>query len=427
MRCFNIARYSFLFTIILLISDITALSIGFILSILARVRLLGPVDPSIFLEIMAFSTSILVILLFSFNQYKQKRSLFDIYELSGITKSMALTVSIIIFYTFISKTSTIYSRFIILLSFAIGFLLIIVSRYFLRLILGFLRTRGFNIKRAYVASFPMSDTIKTKIKDNPYLGYKLVNSLKSADVAFISSDKKNINTIFSNPNIEFKIVPDIISSIAEPAKLDEFPDIPLSTISKSSTISSYIIIKRLIDIILSLSILLLTSPLLLLISIINVISYKRIFFKQKRIGKDLKQFTFYKFQTMNHGKKPTTEVNYLFKAKEDIRTTKFGRFLRRTCLDELPQLFNVLLGDMSIVGPRPHLKEELHFFKAWKTKRFEVKPGLTGLWQIGGRHELNSEKAAALDIYYINHMSLALDLKIILKTIPAIIFSRGRW
>ena len=135
----------------------------------------------------------------------------------------------------------------------------------------------------------------------------------------------------------------------------------------------------------------------------------------------------YKFRTMRFGKKPKNQAAYLYKVNRDPRVTLFGSLLRRTGLDELPQLFNVLKGEMSLVGPRPHLKEELHFFKDWRRRRFNIRPGLTGLWQISGRHALYSEKAAALDLYYINHMSFSLDLKILLKTIPAIIFSRGKW
>tara|TARA_Y100000034_G_C6898851_1_gene415045 strand:- start:2979 stop:3380 length:402 start_codon:yes stop_codon:yes gene_type:complete len=121
------------------------------------------------------------------------------------------------------------------------------------------------------------------------------------------------------------------------------------------------------------------------------------------------------------------EVSYLYKKKHDPRITFIGKILRRSCLDELPQLWNVFKGDMSLVGPRPHFKEELQALQGWQKKRFSVKPGMTGLWQVSGRHELSFEKTVFLDIYYVNHLSLALDLKIMFKTIPSIIFSGGRW
>ena len=121
------------------------------------------------------------------------------------------------------------------------------------------------------------------------------------------------------------------------------------------------------------------------------------------------------------------EVKGLFKMKDDPRVTKLGKFLRRSCIDELPQLINVLKGEMSIVGPRPHLQKELNNFKGWRMERFKVKPGLTGMWQVNGRHELNFDKAILYDIYYIKHMSPILDVSIILRTIPAILMNRGRF
>ena len=104
-----------------------------------------------------------------------------------------------------------------------------------------------------------------------------------------------------------------------------------------------------------------------------------------------------------------------------------GKILRRSCIDELPQLINIFLGEMSVVGPRPHLDEELSNFNGWRRVRFNIKPGLTGLWQVNGRHELNFDKAVLYDIYYVKHMSLFLDISIILKTIPSIIMTKGRY
>jgi len=331
---------------------------------------------------------------------------------------------------YVLKSTAQYSRLIILLSFIVGFMIAIINRYILREVLGFLRIKGYNSKKACIlADSKTKQQIIEKLKDNPKLGYKLTESLKESDVAFVKyqSHTQLLDLISSNPNIEFKIIPDIIQTIIEPAKLDEFVDIPLITVKKRSSKKNYLIIKRLIDILLSSILLIITMPLFVLIGFLNIIIYKKIFYIQKRIGNKYREFGMYKFQTMNPGKIPINEVSYLFKAKNDPRITRFGKFFRRSCLDELPQLLNILLGDMSFVGPRPCLKEELHLFKGWKNKKFTVKPGLTGLWQVSGRHELNADKAAILDYYYTNHMSFSLDLKIILKTIPAIIFSRGRW
>jgi len=414
----------------LILSDTVSFNAAFALSIWARIKALGHVDYYPLLSIISVSTPILIALMFSFNQYSYKRNLFDADEFIAIFKSFALTAAIIIFLMYIFKISAEYSRFIILISFIMGFLLVSMSRYTSREFIGILRSKGYNIKNVCIISNSKTKkTIKDKIKKGPYLGYKITGSIKNCDIAFVSSRNydKILDLISSYPNVEFKIIPDAIQTIIEPAKFDEFADVPLINVKKGSSRNGYLAIKMPLDIVFSLLFLIITLPLFILISILNFFNYGEIFFVQKRIGKELKQFKMYKFQTMKQGKKPINEVNYLFKAKKDPRVTKFGKVLRRSGLDELPQLINILFGEMSFVGPRPCLKEELHLFRGWKRKRFSIKPGITGLWQVSGRHDLNLDKAALLDIYYASHMSLALDLKIILKTIPAIVFSRGRW
>ncbi|MCD6531113.1 sugar transferase, partial [bacterium] len=117
----------------------------------------------------------------------------------------------------------------------------------------------------------------------------------------------------------------------------------------------------------------------------------------------------------------------IFKMKHDPRVTPVGRILRRFSLDELPQLFNVLVGQMSLVGPRPPLEREVKQYEKWQLRRIDVTPGMTGLWQISGRSDLPFEKMVELDIYYIEHWSLWLDIKILLKTIPAVISGKGAY
>jgi len=223
--------------------------------------------------------------------------------------------------------------------------------------------------------------------------------------------------------------------IAEPPVLDEISDTPLVSVKESSSFAGYLKVKRLLDIAISLAMLVVLSPLLVLVSLlIKLESSGPVLYKHTRIGLNGREFTLLKFRTMREGAEKLRPklveahgVRGLFKLEKDPRVTVFGYFLRRTCLDELPQLVNILKGEMSLVGPRPYIPEESVLFKGWMRKRFEVKPGLTGLWQVGGRHEIDFEKTAELDLYYIKHMSLLLDLEILLKTIPSIILSKGRW
>lgn len=204
----------------------------------------------------------------------------------------------------------------------------------------------------------------------------------------------------------------------------------------------HIPIKRGFDIIFSLLCLLLGAPLYLLIALfIFITSPGKVIYSHERIGRGGKPFRCYKFRSMymnadqqlknilmqNPALKEEWERTY--KLKKDPRITPFGAFLRKTSLDELPQFWNVLKGDLSIVGPRPVVKEEIeryYHFKAYKI--FSIRPGLTGPWQVSERSNISCyERRIQLDEYYVNHHSFLLDLKLIAKTIPAMILSKGAY
>jgi len=197
-------------------------------------------------------------------------------------------------------------------------------------------------------------------------------------------------------------------------------------------------VKRLVDVVLSLALIVVISPLLLLLwCMVRLTSSGPAFFRQERVGRNMRSFTMLKLRTMyvdNHDQIHRNYVthllsadepaaagdNGLFKLDQDPRVTRLGAWLRRTSLDELPQLFNVLHGEMSLVGPRPVLPWEAELFEERYRRRFLVKPGISGLWQVSGRSRLTMREALELDIEYTNRQSLALDLSIILRTVPAI-------
>ncbi|MBE6055104.1 MAG: sugar transferase [Clostridium sartagoforme] len=187
----------------------------------------------------------------------------------------------------------------------------------------------------------------------------------------------------------------------------------------------YSILKRITDIVGSLLGLIILSPVLIIIGIlIKVESKGPILFSQIRVGLNGKEFKMYKLRSMVSNaeelKKLLAEKNEMsgpmFKIKEDPRITKIGKFIRKTSIDELPQLINVLKGDMSLVGPRPSLPNEVKEFEPWMLKRLEVKPGLTCYWQVMGRNNIDFENWMKLDIKYVNERSLWLDIKLIFKT-----------
>lgn len=220
---------------------------------------------------------------------------------------------------------------------------------------------------------------------------------------------------------------------------------------------AYTLSKRLLDIIISSLALLILSPLFLAIAIaIKLDSPGPVIYKQKRVRgnqnpedphPEQRVFDFYKFRSMYANADPSAHRRYVteyingnasavnhgspekpvYKMRDDPRITRVGRFLRRTSLDELPQLFNVLRGDMSLVGPRPALPYEVEQYRSFHRQRLIPQAGLTGLWQVSGRGRLTFEQMVQLDIEYARRRSLALDLKILLKTLPAVISRDGAW
>lgn len=176
-------------------------------------------------------------------------------------------------------------------------------------------------------------------------------------------------------------------------------------------------IKRLLDIILSLTAIILFSWLILIVAILVRIKLgSPIIFKQKRPGKDEKPFNMYKFRTMTDAKGPDGKL-----LDDDERLTKFGRMLRKTSLDELPELFNILFGQMSIVGTRPLLMEYLPYYTEEERHRHDVKPGLTGWAQVNGRNASSWEEKFENDLYYVNNLSFALDVKIVAMTVGKVL------
>jgi exopolysaccharide biosynthesis polyprenyl glycosylphosphotransferase len=205
-------------------------------------------------------------------------------------------------------------------------------------------------------------------------------------------------------------------------------------------------VKRLIDIVASLIVLIVGAPFLLAIGLlIKLTSRGPVFFKQKRIGENGGVFSLYKFRTMKpdsddsihreftqnyiRGQMGQSSLdedrNNLYKIVHDPRVTGVGSFLRKTSLDELPQFINILKGEMTIVGPRPPLEYEYEHYDEWHKLRLKVRPGLTGLWQVSGRSTVPFHEMVMLDLYYIEHWSLMMDVKIMIRTIPVMLAGTG--
>ncbi len=236
--------------------------------------------------------------------------------------------------------------------------------------------------------------------------------------------------------VRARIVPDLFQLAFSRVDIENLGGIPIIGVKEISITGWNLAFKRAGDIVISLAGLILLFPLMLLISIaIELDSPGPVLFKQIRVGKGGRRFVFYKFRSMRQGaeeERPQLAdldeaVGPIFKIRRDPRCTRVGRFLRRTSLDELPQLYNVLRGEMSLVGPRPAIPSEVELYQEWHRNRLEVSPGITGLWQVSGRSQLTFDEMCLLDIYYLENWSPLLDLKIALKTIPAVLAGRGAY
>jgi exopolysaccharide biosynthesis polyprenyl glycosylphosphotransferase len=234
--------------------------------------------------------------------------------------------------------------------------------------------------------------------------------------------------------VKTRVLVDFFPHLRSDMALDRLESMPLLTFSNAPENEYLLFLKRALDLALASAALLVSAPLLLLIAVlVRLTSPGPAIYRQLRCGLNGRRFQLYKFRSMYRDAeqmRPAVEhLNEMdgpvFKSSRDPRVTPVGRFLRKTSLDELPQLLNILKGDMSFVGPRPPLPDEVARYEKWQRRRLRMKPGLTCLWALAGRNQLNFAQWMQLDMEYIDNWSLALDFKILLRTIPRVLSGRG--
>ena len=286
--------------------------------------------------------------------------------------------------------------------------------------------------------------------DGPLVISEVISELKDmldaepVDEVFISlpRDKygsmiETIVQLCEEQGIIVRVQPEMFNLKIAKWQVDMLDGIPMVTIRSGPPDSWQLIAKRLIDICGSVVLLLGASPLLLLAAIlIKLDSPGPIFFTQERVGLHKRRFKLIKFRTMADGAEQQQELlehlneadGPVFKIKEDPRITRLGKVLRRFSIDELPQLFNVLRGEMSLVGPRPLPVRDIERIAVqWHKRRLSMKPGVTCLWQVNGRSDVSFEHWVRMDLEYIDEWTLGLDLKILLKTIPVVLKGAGAY
>jgi len=249
---------------------------------------------------------------------------------------------------------------------------------------------------------------------------------------------KSISLLAKKFEVDIKVIPELYDGVvsASPLSFWYFGDIPVMELTKKTIPEFGLMLKRLIDIISSTVSILVFLPLMLIIAIAIKLdsSDGKIIYASKRVGRKGNLFNFYKFRTMvpnadelkDELRGKNDRSGPFFKMKDDPRITRVGRILRKYKLDELPQFFNVFLGNMSLVGPRPHPIDDFDLYKLDYYKRLDVKPGITSLWAIHAQDDPSFERNFFLDVYYIENWSILLDLKILLKTIPTVLKGEGK-
>ncbi len=261
-------------------------------------------------------------------------------------------------------------------------------------------------------------------------------------IAFTDASSEQLLDLASSCNkmgVECSIVPRLFEVITDEIKVSEIGGIPLIRLRDKKMSAYRRSLKLVEDYVLGTLVLLIVWPLLLATALaIKLDSRGPVFFRHRRVGKDGRCFDCLKFRSMVDGASSMqaelvdgdddAEHGWLcWKDRDDPRITRVGKWIRKFSIDELPQIFNVLSGEMSLVGPRPHIKEEVQSYKDWHKQRLNVKPGITGLWQVSGRSDLPFDEMIKLDLYYIETWSLWADFKIIMRTFSAIFSSDGAY
>jgi exopolysaccharide biosynthesis polyprenyl glycosylphosphotransferase len=249
--------------------------------------------------------------------------------------------------------------------------------------------------------------------------------LEKLEETFLRCEEEGVKT-----RLLLSFFPHVISRVY----LERLQDMPLLTFSTTPENEDLLLLKRMVDFAMALALLLVLSPVFLVLALlIKLTSKGPVLYRQTRCGLGGRKFTLYKFRSMQPDAdlrreelEALNEVDGpVFKIKDDPRCTRVGRFMRKFSLDELPQLVNVLKGEMSLVGPRPPLPEEVEKYEPWQRRRLRMPPGLTCLWALEGRSQLSFRRWMELDLEYIANWSFALDWKILLKTIPVVLLGRG--
>jgi Undecaprenyl-phosphate galactose phosphotransferase WbaP len=467
--------------IILVLSDLLVIVVSFWVAYLIRRQIL----PHIFTEfkgrqLFPFSVflsqyylTIIWIIVFAYERLYTKRYLFW-QEAKVLLKSATISSTLIILMIFITRQQIKFSRTIVVSAWLISLFLFPLFRYYIKILL--VKTNLWKRKILILGVHQTSFSILKNIRKNKTTGYEVLGFLDNdqekigkkfggvkvignlSDIENITKKYQSKDLMITTPHLPRRklkelllkyqnisdsmwLIPRSGDFITEGVELEVIGDVLTLYIKKNLVRPWNTFIKNLFDKVITLILIVLFLPLFLVIAFsIKLDSEGPIIFIQKRLGKGKKIFNLFKFRSMfvNSDKRLAEYLNDNERAREewekykklkkyDPRVTRMGKIIRRYSLDELPQLFNVLIGKMSLVGPRPYLYEELKEEELFTNIIAKVRPGITGLWQISGRSELSFQDRLSLDEYYIRNWSLWLDTVILIKSIKALFSSKGAY
>ena len=466
-------------TLALVVTDVILINIAFVLSHYLRYELqwIRAVAEAYYVPFRAYVpvsiilTLILLIVFRAEGLYDRRRGSSWLDDTYIIFTSTLVGMAIMIFIFFLYRAHF-YSRLIFFYALLLIGTFLSLSRLIERQIAAALRRRGIGVDRVLiVGAGEVGRAIMRSIVARPDLGYRPVGfvdddpkkqegsigpfkALGSTEGLAAILEKEAIGqVIISLPwishrkvlqiiseserrGVRARFVPDLLQMSLSQVDTDVLEGIPLIGMKETTLTGWKIALKRFMDIAGSSAMLLLLSPLLTIIGVaIKLDSPGPVLFRQTRLGRGARRFTCYKFRSMwedaEEARPQLSELNEvagpIFKIRDDPRVTKVGRIIRRFSLDELPQLINVFRGDMSLVGPRPPLPSEVEVYEDWHHERLRIPSGITGLWQVMGRSDLTFDEMVMLDLYYAENWSLWLDFKIMLRTIPTVLFARGAY
>jgi len=443
-------RFTFFFKFVYLVLDVAVLIASFSAANYLRHGIFfHPAYNKLLLPMIAIT-----VIMFYYYKFYNKLLLTYVYELFRIIRSFTISFILVLSITFYWRPFS-YSRLMFTYFWVIGITAIFLEREILKFIFGLLirkifrpdkvlvigrgkivRALGRRLKLKHQAAlwinhYPEEDKLREIIVKRGFneviIAEFPVNHVKAVSIANICEEF----------GISFQLVPDILELKLGDLVIDEFFGIPLLKLKPTPLTGTHLFIKNICDVAGSILIIALLFPVFVLIAAaIKLTSRGPVIYSHLRRGKMGRDFKFFKFRTMienadkifeNEREEHYRQRGPLFKLKNDLRITGVGKMLREWSVDEFPQIFNVLKGNMALVGPRPQIISEAKQYDSSARRRLRIKPGITGLWQVSGRSDLSYDEMVRLDLFYVQNWSMEEDFRIILRTIPAILFKKGAY